>query len=238
MQIALVGMGRMGRMIKECAETRGIEVAGEFDVANIDALAALAPVDALIDFSAPASLGAVEAYVRRTGAALVSGTTGYTVGETERVRALSAHAAVIQSANYSVGVAVLKRLAALAAPLLGGDWDIEIVETHHRMKADAPSGTAKMLLKAIDPAGGRTVVYGREGMMKRTPGEIGVHAVRGGTVAGVHTVSFFGEDEELSLTHRAESRRIFALGALRAAGLLAGREKGFYTLDELLFREG
>ena len=145
---------------------------------------------------------------------------------------------MIQSANYSVGVAVLKRLAALAAPLLGEDWDIEIVETHHRMKADAPSGTAKMLLKAIDPAGERTVVYGREGMMKRTPGEIGVHAVRGGTVAGVHTVSFFGEDEELSLTHRAESRRIFALGALRAAGLLAGREKGFYTLDELLFREG
>ncbi|MDO5532087.1 4-hydroxy-tetrahydrodipicolinate reductase [Sutterella sp.] len=240
MKIALVGTGRMGRMISECAAARGVEVAGAYDANNIDELAQLGPVDAVIDFSAPASLDAVEAYIRRTGAALVSGTTGYTADQLARIQALGDVAPVIQSANYSVGVAVLKRLAAIAAKQLGGDFDIEITETHHRMKADAPSGTAKLLVAAIDPEGKRKVVNGREGMMKRTAGEgseIGVHALRGGTVAGVHTVSFFGEDEEVSLTHRAESRRIFALGALRAAQLLAPRAKGIYTLDTLLFPE-
>ncbi len=235
MKIALVGMGRMGKMIASCAEERGIEVAGTFLGDNICDLEKLGKVDALIDFSSPAALPAVAAYIRRTGAALVCGTTGYSAEEAAEIRSLAACAPVILSANYSVGVAVLKHLSAEAAKLLGDDFDIEIVETHHRMKADAPSGTAKLLLRAIDPEGVRRTVYGREGMMKREGNEIGVHAVRGGTVAGVHTVSFFGPDEELSLTHRAESRRIFALGAIKAGERLKDRAPGWYTMDDLLF---
>lgn len=237
MEIAIVGRGRMGRMISECALERGIAVRGIFSPENIGELAEAPRTDAIIDFSAPGALPAIERCVKRTGTPLVCGTTGYSADEAARIRALGAFAPVVLSANYSIGVAVLKRLCAIAAPLLGEDFDIEIVETHHRMKADAPSGTAKLLLAAIDPEGRRQVAHGREGMQKRVPGEIGVHAVRGGTVAGVHTVSFFGDNEEISLTHRAESRRIFAIGALKAAELLQGRPSGLCSLDELLFPE-
>lgn len=234
MEIAIVGRGRMGRMISECALERGITVRGIYSPENIAELGASPRADAIIDFSAPSALPAIETCVRRTGTPLVIGTTGYSDEEVGRIRALGAFAPVILSANYSLGVAVLRHLAAEASELLA-DWDAEIIETHHRMKADAPSGTAKQLLAAIDPEAARPVVHGREGMMRRRTGEIGVHAVRGGTVAGVHTVSFFGDNEEVSLTHRAESRRIFAVGALRAAEMLQGRPSGLVSLDDLLF---
>ena len=115
-------------------------------------------------------------------------------------------------------------------------FDIEIVETHHNQKVDAPSGTAKLLLDAVNPAGEFDPVYGREGMCGKRPAkEIGVHALRGGTVAGTHTVHFFGQDEEVALTHRATSRRIFAAGAVSAAKKIVSREAGFYSFDELMF---
>ncbi len=234
MKVILVGMGRMGKMIAGCAADVGVEIAGEYDRDNVAALAEAPKADALIDFSSPLALPAVAAYVRRTGTPLVSGTTGYTAKEEAELQALGDAAPVVASANYSVGVAVLKHLVAEAAKYLS-DFDVEVIETHHRMKKDAPSGTAKMLLSALNPAGEKAIVAGRSGLAPRTEKEIGVHAVRGGTVAGVHTVSFFGEEEEVSLTHRAESRRIFALGALKAAKLLAGAPKGIHTLDELIF---
>ena len=150
MRIALIGMGRMGRMIRDCAADRGIEVAAEFNTATIAQLAQCDRMDAVIDFSAPASLPALAAYVQRTGTPLVSGTTGYSDEEAARVNALGDYAPVAVSANFSIGVAVLKHLAAEAAALLP-DFDIEIIETHHRMKKDAPSGTAKLLLSAVNP---------------------------------------------------------------------------------------
>lgn len=198
MRIALIGMGRMGRMIRDCAADRGIEVAAEFNTATIAQLAQCDRMDAVIDFSAPASLPALAAYVQRTGTPLVSGTTGYCDEEAARVNALGSYAPVAVSANFSIGVAVLKHLAAEAAALLP-DFDIEIIETHHRMKKDAPSGTAKLLLSAVNPDGTHPTVFGREGFAPRTAGEIGVHAVRGGTVAGVHTVSF--RRRRRALTH-------------------------------------
>lgn len=133
MRIALIGMGRMGRMIRDCAADRGIEVAAEFNTATIAQLAQCDRMDAVIDFSAPASLPALAAYVQRTGTPLVSGTTGYCDEEAARVNALGSYAPVALSANFSIGVAVLKHLAAEAAALLP-DFDIEIIETHHRMK--------------------------------------------------------------------------------------------------------
>ena len=130
---------------------------------------------------------------------------------------------------------MLKKLLREYAPVLR-DWDKEIVELHHNQKVDAPSGTAKQLLQAIDPDGTALVVHGREGMCgKRKENEIGVFSLRGGTVAGEHTVSFFGEDECLEFTHKAQSRRVFAAGAVRAAEALADKPAGFYTLEELIF---
>ena len=115
-------------------------------------------------------------------------------------------------------------------------WDIEIEETHHKKKVDAPSGTAKMLIEAADPEGACSLVYGREGILGERPArEIGVHSLRGGTVAGTHEVHFFGTDEELVLTHRAQSRQIFAEGALAAAEKLLAKEPGFYSFEDLMF---
>ena len=142
------------------------------------------------------------------------------------------------SANYSIGVAVFYRLLRQISDTLKPDFDIEISEIHHNQKADAPSGTAKLLLEAIDPHGDLTPVYGREGNCgKRDGKEIGIHALRGGTVAGTHTVHFFGPDEELEVTHRAASRQIFVNGALRMARLMPGRANGVYDLQKILFGE-
>lgn len=236
MKIIIVGRGRMGKMIAACAEEVGIDVAGLYGHETAASLAAAGKADALIDFSAPAALPAVAEFVRRTGTPLVSGTTGYNDAEEAELASLAVVAPVVASANYSVGVAVLKHLVAEASRYLP-DFDVEIVETHHRMKKDAPSGTAKMLLSVLNPDGDRPVTEGRSGFSPRIDREIGVHAVRGGTVAGVHTVSFFGTDEEVSLTHRAENRRIFALGALKAAQILATAAKGRHTFEDLLFSQ-
>lgn len=227
----------MGSLIQESMAENGFELAGVYDINNIDELDSDAPAaDLAVDFSNKAALPHVLAYVRRTGAALVSGTTGFSEEELASIRALGDVSPVIWSANYSLGVAVLRRVAAEAARALDG-WDVEIVETHHNQKADAPSGTAKMLLAAVDPAGEAPVAYGREGMVGVRPkGEIGMHALRGGTVAGTHEVHFFGTDEEVCLTHRATSRQIFVNGAVAAAGRLLGCEPGFYTFDDLMFQ--
>lgn len=216
----------------------GFEVMGTYDIDNIDELDENAPAaDLVVDFSNKAALSHVVAYVQRTHAALVSGTTGYDAGEQEQIRALGAVAPVIWSGNYSLGVAALRHATQLVAAAVA-DWDAEIVETHHNQKADAPSGTAEMLRACIDPAGEAPVVYGRQGMVgARSSREIGMHAVRGGTVAGKHEVHFFGPDEELCLTHRATSRQIFVNGAVAAAKKLLGRAPGFYTFDQLMFDE-
>ena len=234
--IVIGGSGRMGRLVREELAARGFDVLGSYDVVNIDELDGDAPAaDVAVDFSAPASLSHTLAYARRTGAAVVSGTTGLSEGQLAELRALGEKNRVIWASNYSLGVAVLRRVTAMAAEALA-DWDVEIVETHHNQKVDAPSGTAKALLAAVDPAGERPVVGGREGVVgARVPGEIGVHAVRGGTVAGTHEVHFFGTDEEVCLTHRAASRQIFVAGAVRAAERLLRRDPGFYDFDTLMF---
>lgn len=245
---AIMGAGRMGTLIRTTAEgmtdAEGqplFEVVAQigFDL-NVNAYPA---ADVLIDFSNVVTLDAVCKYVERHNCALVSGTTGYSEAELARLKTLGEKVPVIYSGNYSLGVAALRHLAAMAARELPG-FDVEICETHHNQKVDAPSGTANMLLDAVvsaEAAEGRgdyTPVYGREGMVgARTATEVGMHSLRGGTVAGVHTVSFFGTDEEVSLTHRATSRQIFVNGALAAAQKLVGREPGFYDFDTLMFGE-
>ena len=234
--IVVGGNGRMGRLVREELLARGLEVLGSYDVDNVDELDEVAPAaDVAVDFSAPAALPHVAAYVRRTGAALVSGATGFSPEQLDELRALGESSRVIWASNYSLGVAALRRATVLVAKTLEG-WDVEIVETHHNQKADAPSGTAKALVAAVDPTGERPVGGVREGICgARVPGEIGVHAVRGGTVAGTHEVHFFGTDEEVCLTHRATSRQIFVTGAVAAAERLLERAPGFYDFDTLMF---
>ena len=237
MRILLVGHGRMGRLIEQTALAAGDEIAAVVDIDNIGDLEKMGKVaDVVIDFSNPAALPAVAAYVRRTGTALLSGTTGCTAADMAVFTQLGQYAPVMHSANYSVGVAVFRRVLEEISGVLKPDFDIEIVETHHNQKVDAPSGTAKLLLEAIDPGHEYTPVYGREGNCgKRSAKEIGVHALRGGTEAGTHTVRFFGADEVFEITHRATSRQIFVNGALHMARKLWRMPKGRYDLQDILF---
>ena len=237
MRIVLVGHGRMGRLIEQTALAAGDEIAAVADIDNISDLETLGKVgDIVIDFSNPAALPAVAAYVRRTGTALLSGTTGCTAGDMAVFTELGRYAPVMHSANYSVGVAVFRRVLEQISDVLKPDFDIEIVETHHNQKVDAPSGTAKLLLEAVDPDHAYTPVYGRQGNCgRRSPREIGVHALRGGTEAGTHTVSFFGVDEVFEITHRAASRQIFVNGALHMARKLCRMPRGRYDLQDILF---
>ena len=235
MNIFLSGYGKMGHMIQELAVARGWSVIGHADIDCPENYETAPKADVCIDFSGVGAQKALAAYIRRTKTPLLSGTTGLTEPDFDVLRDLSKEVPVIWTANYSTGVAVLKKLLREYTPVLG-DWDKEIVELHHNQKVDAPSGTAKQLLQAIDPEGTALVVHGREGMCgKRRENEIGVFSLRGGTVAGEHTVSFFGEDECLEFTHKAQSRRVFAAGAVRAAEALADKPAGFYTLEELIF---
>lgn len=240
MKILLIGHGRMGQLIEKTAIAAGDTVEKIIDIDNMTDLETLGRVaDVAIDFSAPAALPATAAYVRRTGTPLLSGITGLTAEQLDVFSELGAFAPVMHSANYSVGVAVFRRVLEEISEVLKPDFDIEITETHHNQKVDAPSGTAKLLLQAIDPAGELTPVYGREGLCgKRGEREIGIHALRGGTVAGEHTVSFFGVDEILEIRHRATSRQIFVNGALHMARKLSKMPKGRYDLQELLFGGG
>ena len=230
----------MGSLIRTTAE--GVVDAGGqpvFDIVaqigfDLSELENAPAADVIIDFSNVVTFDAVVAYVERTGAALVSGTTGYTPEQMDRLRELGQNARVMHSGNYSIGIAALRHLVAQATRELPG-FDCEIVETHHNQKVDAPSGTAKLILRQIDPEGLYAPVYGRSGRIGARGREIGVHAVRGGTAAGEHSLRFFGRMEELELRHRADSREIFAQGALRAAAFAREAEPGLYDMEDVLF---
>lgn len=239
MRYVLIGRGKMGRLLQETARATGDEIEAAFGRDDLDRLGKLGKVaDVVIDFSRPEALAEVASYVRRTGTPLLSGTTGYSGEQLRQLESLGTSAPVLWSANYSLGVAVLVRALREVSGVLKPDFDIEITETHHNQKADAPSGTAKLLVDAIDPGHALSPVYGREGAVgRRRKDEIGIHALRGGTVAGTHSVHFFGPDEELEFTHRAASRQIFVNGALHMARLLPGKPNGVYDLQKILFGE-
>ncbi len=194
-------------------------------------------VDVLIDFSAPSATARVATWAAARGVALVSGTTGLDdYGE----RALSDAAArvpVLWEPNMSIGVYVLSEVVKKAIELLGPGFDIEVVEAHHRLKHDAPSGTALRLAEVAQAArdDAPRFVHGRSGRPgARPPSEIGMHAVRGGDVIGDHTVHLLGDGERLELTHRASNRDLFARGALRAAAFLVGKPAGRYRLADVV----
>lgn len=193
--------------------------------------------DVLVDFSAPAALAGSLDRAVSAGMPILIGTTGLDDSAGERIADAAKQVPVLRAPNTSLGVTVLAELVRYAASLLGPDWDIEIAETHHRMKADAPSGTALLLGHAA--AAGRGAEFdaeiGRSGTgLTRNSGAIGFASLRGGTVAGEHEVKFLGPSEQISLSHRAENRLIFAHGALAGARFLVGKPAGLYSMHDVI----
>ncbi len=194
-------------------------------------------VDAVIDFSVPAATKQILGFCLERRLPLVVCTTALPDSLIEEIRTASETIPVFRSGNMSLGINVMRALLKQARILLGDPFDVEIIETHHNRKIDAPSGTALMLADAIREADGQPHPYvlGRsEKDRRREKGEIGFHSVRGGTVVGEHEVRFLGPDEELSVLHRASSKRIFANGAIKAAGFLINKKNGLYSMEDLV----
>ncbi len=229
----------MGRMLLACAARQPeLEVVGQVDQGD-DPAPVVPAADVVIDFSAPEVTPALAALCLRHGKPLVIGTTGHTEAQKAELRACAARLPVVWSANYSTGVNLLFWLTRRAAEILGADYDLEIVEMHHRHKKDAPSGTAVRLAEILAAARGvaleAALRHGRRGWVgERSPAEIGLHAIRGGDVVGEHTVIFAAAGERVELTHKASSRETFALGALRAARWVVGRPPGLYDMQDVL----
>lgn len=200
---------------------------------GVDAAALAGMSDVLIDFTVPEALAANLAAARAGHAAIVIGTTGLGPEDDAAIDRAARDIAVLQTANTSVGVAVLARLVAAAAAALP-DWDIDILDLHHRAKRDAPSGTALMLGAVAARARGTTLAAVRDRPRTDAPGGIGFAALRGGSAAGDHMVLLAGDGERIELHHKAEGRDLFAAGAVRAAAWLAGRAPGRYTMDDVL----
>ncbi len=240
LRVALVGAaGRMGRAIEACAARDAARYEVAVRVGRDDSLDAVGRCDVVIDFSSPATIGPVLAACRAAGKGLVLGTTGHSALERAAVADAAREVPVVFAANFSVGVNALFWLTREAARILGPDFDLEVIEVHHRLKKDAPSGTARRLAEILAEARGKSyaedICHGREGMVgARTAGEIGMHAVRGGDVVGEHTVLLADVGERVELVHRASSRETFAAGALRAAAWLVGRTPGLYDMEDVL----
>lgn len=236
MKIALIGYGRMGQMVGECiGEQADMEVSGIVEPGHLPSLSAVQSADVAIDLSYPGDFEDVLSSALAKGMPLVIGRTGLSEAQGQAIREAARQIPIVWASNFSVGVTVMVRMARMMAQALGDGFDIEIVEAHHKKKLDAPSGTAKMLLAAVDPSGAHPVLYGREGMADAHHGEIGVHVLRGGTVAGEHHVHFYGDMEELTLSHRADSRRTFAVGAVKALRFAAQSPAGLYNMEDVLF---
>ena len=238
-RIGIIGSaGRMGQALVVAADDAGLTVAGGIDQGG-DARALAEACDVLIDFSSPKALLTNLGAAVASGTPILVGTTGLEEEHLHAVDDAARHIAVLQTGNTSLGVTLLAKLVRDAAQALGDDWDIEIVEMHHRMKVDAPSGTAKLLGSAAAQGRGIDLAShsesGRDGITgARTIGNIGFAALRGGSVAGDHSVIFAADNERITLSHLAENRAIFAKGAMRAAQWLVGQPSGRYTMEQVL----
>lgn len=247
-KVAITGAcGHMGRVIaglieerEDCAVCAGIDTAGEkygefpiiksvFDLPE--------KPDVIIDFSHPSALPDLLSYCNMNNVPLVIGTTGYSDEEKSQITAASVKIPIFFTFNMSLGINLLAELAKKAVQVLGGQFDIEIVEKHHNRKKDAPSGTAIMLADAINEELGNKnrLVYDRHSVRKpRDKDEIGMHSVRGGTIVGEHEIIFAGHDEVITLSHSAQSREVFAVGAINAAVFITGKPAGLYTMADLI----
>mgnify|MGYP000013459201 FL=1 len=239
-RIAVVGAsGRMGQTIIEAiSQNDKVSLGATLDKGD-DLIAALDQFDVLIDFTRPEATLEYLAICQNSGKAMVIGTTGFSDDQLQEINNAAKNMAIVFAPNMSVGVNLSLKLLDMAARVIGEDADIEIVETHHRHKVDAPSGTALKMGEVVANALGRDLsecaVYGREGIEEpRDRNTIGFSTIRGGDVVGEHTVSFFMEGERVEITHKASSRLTFANGAVRAAGWLEGQSAGLYSMQDVL----
>ena len=263
MRLVVVGAaGRMGRtLVRVVEETAGAVLSGALErqgsaalgedagllagVSRADvpvtseALSLIASADGILDFSTPETSVALAGLAAQARIVYIIGTTGFTPADLAKIAAAARHATIVRSGNMSLGVNLLAGLARQAAKALGESFDIEIVEMHHRMKVDAPSGTALLLGEAVAEGLGVSLdthsVRGRDGVTgARRAGTIGFASLRGGTVVGDHSVILAGEGERIELSHRAEDRAIFARGAVKAALWAKGRKSGLYSMAHVL----
>jgi 4-hydroxy-tetrahydrodipicolinate reductase len=229
----------MGRMLLDCAaRIPEIEVTGQADIGD-DLASLIDNADVVIDFSSFQAAPQVARLCAQRRKGLVIGTTGITEAGQNEIRSLQTEIPIVWTANYSTGVNTLYWLTRKAAEILGPDFDLEVVEMHHRFKKDAPSGTADTLARILAEVRHeqleKVIRHGRQGITgERTKTEIGMHSIRGGDVIGDHTVIFAGLGERVELTHKASSREILANGALRAAQWVPGQKPGIYTMQDVL----
>lgn len=244
--------GTMGRVIAGCAaEQPEFEIAAGIDIrkgesldfpvyANPENIPSQAG-DVLIDFSHPSLLDSLLNFGLREKTPLVLCTTGYNKQQVETVTQVSGQIPIFFSGNMSLGINLLIDLSKRAAKILGNDFDVEIIEKHHNKKIDAPSGTALMIADGISAAADKNMeyVYDRHSRRKaREKGEIGIHSIRGGTIVGEHEVIFAGPQETITIHHSAQSKEIFAMGALHAAAFLKNKVSGLYSMSDLLNEGG
>ncbi len=243
MRILICGAaGRMGRMVAECASERGETVVCGVDVVPMSAEYPVYPnfeavgesADVIIDFSSAEGLSERLRFAEARGIPILLGATGYSADDEALICAYAQRIPIFKSGNLSLGISLLQTLAERAAAVLK-DFDVEIIERHHSAKKDAPSGTALMLAERVEKVRGGDLVYGRKGMTgPRSKSEIGIHAVRGGNIVGEHEVMFAGEDEIVTFSHSARSRKVFAAGALSAARWLCTAAAGLYGMQDML----
>jgi 4-hydroxy-tetrahydrodipicolinate reductase len=231
--------GRMGKMLLACAaQHHDLEVVGQIDVGD-DINAVITKADVVVDFSSHQATPALAALCAQHRKAMVIGTTGHSNEDRSDIVKHSATIPIVMASNFSTGVNTLYWLTRKAAEILGPGFDLEVVEMHHRLKKDAPSGTAATLASILASVRNRQldeiVRHGRQGLVgERTAAEIGMHAIRGGDVVGDHTVIFAANGERVELTHKASSREVLANGALRAARWIVGRPPGLYDMQDVL----
>jgi 4-hydroxy-tetrahydrodipicolinate reductase len=231
--------GRMGQALVACAaKNPALQVVGQIDQGD-NLRSVIAQGDVVVDFSSHSATPEIAALCAEHEKAIVIGTTGHSDSEQSQIKNQKSKIPIVWSSNYSTGVNTLFWLTRKAAEILGPGFDLEIVEMHHRLKKDAPSGTAKTLAEILAEVRRQQLEkvarHGRVGIVgERTPAEIGIHSVRGGDVVGDHTVILAGVGERLELTHKASSRETFASGALRAAQWVVGQKPGLYDMQDVL----
>lgn len=238
MNAAILGAGAMGKVLAQTIEEQeGVSLCGIIEPRNGETLQDIKEqIDVVIDFSNPDNLEMLLGYCKANNCPAVIATTGFTSEQEQQIAALAQQVPVVFAANFSLGITVMKRVLSEIAPILEGSFDMEVIEKHHNKKLDSPSGTAKMLVAALNSSGDYEEIHGREGNRKRGK-EIGIHAVRGGSIAGEHDVIFAGEDEILEIKHTAGSKKIFAAGAVTAARFTQTAQAGLYNMEDVLFGE-
>ncbi len=246
MNIILCGAcGKMGKNVAELASGYGAEI-----VCGVDLFPSPMPfpvyrsfsevteqADAVVDFSSAERLTERLQFCKERKIGILLASTGYSEADLKTIADYAREIAIFKTGNLSLGVNLIQLLAKKAAEILGDKFDAEIIERHHNKKKDAPSGTALMLAESVNEGfgSGKKYLYGRHGLTgERNKSEIGIHAVRGGTIVGEHEVMFAGEDEIITISHSARSRRVFAAGALKAAAFLVGKPAGMYEMSDLL----